>query len=559
MRRLSVLSAVSLWAAACNCGDHTRVPEPTLQVLEKDGVTMRTAVDFGLVQVGVKGVQKLHVRNDGNATLEISSFTAGDMKFGVDTSLPFSLEPGVEGDLALTFMPDTPDLLVTSMLTLSSNDPMNMTYPLMVQGKGVTAVAKADPNPIEFGDVYVNESKQVMLTLTNAGGNDLPVSLAKLTGAPPGVTGDFTALTNAMVPAGMSTSVPLTFMPSMTGDVTGAVEIDIDPMFGGNLTVPLHGHGTQALPQMCFKFDDTMMEQCTSQTVTNLAITYGALCDNNLFACAAAGQRRGALYFKNVGNVPVKYSVRYTPYPYSGGRCDGGTAVNDFTFDNVNPDGGPTMPLDQPTTSLPNALSDPMPWQTTPIGITYRATSRCISEGADQATVVWTRQDPVGTTHLPQTLLATFTGQSLLPDAKPKPVNIGQQNNPASVPFGNPLGVELVTNQGEAPLTVTAVELYEQLGDGGLSSCAGSMSANCQGFIWADGGVPSQLLPVTLDGGANPGMPSQQVIGKLFIGCVTNDGTCPTAITHLQVTAVVSTSDPYAPTVNVPLNAYVQH
>jgi hypothetical protein len=563
VRRLLISSAV-LVTAACDCGGKTHNLVPQIQVVEADMTTARTSVDFGLVQINVKGVQKVHVRNDGNGTLTIDSFSCPDPHFGVDDVLPLSLEPGEVKDVSLTFSPLVPDLRVTSTLTLSSNDPSTPKYDLMVAGQGVTAVAKASPNPLDFGDVYVNESKQVMLTVTNTGGNDLPVMTAKLTGSPAGVTGDFTNLTNAMVPAGGSVSVPLTFTPTVTGAMTGGVEIDVDPVYGTNLSVPLMGRGTQALPQMCFKFDDLGMEQCTDQTTTTLNVVFGSLCDNNLFTCAGmSGQRTGTLYFKNVGNVPVKYSATYTPYPYSNPRCDAGMPPHsDFTFANVPDDGGAPMPVNMATSSLPMMASDPMPWQTTPIAVGYRATSRCTSEGADQATVVWTRQDPIGTTHLPQTLLMTLTGGSLLPAAKAKPVNIGQANAPAAIPFNLPLGVELVTNEGQAPLTLTSADLFEDCGmtDGGcLNSCANAdAGANCKGFIWADGGIPSQLLPVTLDGGANAGMPSQKVIGKLFVGCAANDGSCPTAVTHLKVYAVVQTSDPYAPTVTVPLNAYVQ-
>lgn len=573
MARRLLISFAVLVTAACDCGGKTHNLVPQIQVLEADGMTARSTVDFGFVQVGVKGVQKVRVRNDGNGALTVDSFSCPDPHFGVSTELPLTLQAGDSTDVTLTFAPLMPDLRVTSTLTLSSNDPATPKFDLMVAGQGVTAVASASPNPVDFGDVYVMENKQVMLTVTNTGGNALPVTSAKLTGSPAGVTGDFTALTNAMVPAGGSVSVPLTFAPTVTGDVTGGVEIDVDPMYGTNLSVPLKGRGTQALPQMCFKFDDTGMENCTDQTVTTLNLSFGSLCDNNLFTCAPmTGERSGTLYFKNVGNVPVKYSAQYRPYPYAAARCDGGFAPHsDFTFANVpSPDGGAPMPFDMATSSLPMMATDPMPWQTTPIAVSYRATSRCTGEGADQATVVWTRQDPLGSTHMPQTLLLTLTGGSLLPAAKPKPVNIGQANAPAAIPFTTPISVELVTNEGQAPLTLTAVDLYEEVGcalaDGGMSdggcmsSCAtAGMNSPCKGFIWADGGVPSQLLPVTLDGGANAGTPSQKVIGKLFVGCAADDGSCPTMITHLKVFAVVSTSDPYASTVAVPLNAYVQH
>jgi hypothetical protein len=563
MRR--ILYALALTAAACDCGTHSKTLVPTLQVLEKDGMTARTSVDFGLVQVGVVGVQKVHVRNDGTATLTISDVTSTEMHFGVKTTLPFDLDPAGEGDLELTFTPDTPDVRVTGTMTLTSNDPQAMTYDLMVAGQGVTAVARTSPNPLEFGDVYVSEMKQVMLTLTNAGGNDLPVMGAKLTGMPAGVTADFSMLTNATVPAGMSVSVPVTFAPTMPGDVTGAVEIDIDMMYGGNVTVPLHGHGTQAVPQLCFKFDDETMPRCTGM-MASLDVPFGALCDNTVTTCSGtSGQRSGQLYISNSGNDPVKYSVRYTPYPYSSPRCDAGLPPeSDFVFDNVMvPDGGVPMPLDAPTTQLPMAVTDPMPWQTTPIHVTYRATSRCPSEGADQATVIWTRQDPIGVNHPPQTLIMTLNGTSLLPAAKPVAVNIGSQSFASTAPVIQP--VELVTNEGPGSLTLNAVSLFDEVGcalsdggmtDGGcLNACATSMSANCKGFGWVDGGAP--VFPVWLDGGVPT--PTKQVLGQLWVGCpAAGDPSCPTTVTHLRVIAVVNTSDPYAAQVQVPLNAWVQ-
>jgi hypothetical protein len=209
------------------------------------------------------------------------------------------------------------------------------------------------------------------------------------------------------------------------------------------------------------------------------------------------------------------------------------------------------------------AVTDPMPWQTTPIHVTYRATSRCPGEGADQATVIWTRQDPIGVNHPPQTLLMTLSGTSLLPAAKPVSINIGAQSFPSTAPVFQP--VELVTNEGAGPLTLSAVALYDEVGcvlsdggmtDGGcLSSCATSSSANCKGFGWLDGGAP--VLPVWLDAGVP--MPTKQVLGQLWVGCpAAGDPSCPTTVTNLRIIAVVTTNDPYASQVQVPVTAWVQ-
>src|SRR5262249_15633221 len=81
-------------------------------------------------------------------------------------------------------------------------------------------------------------------------------------------------------------------------------------------------------------------------------------------------------------------------------------------------------------------------------------------------------------------------------------------------------------------------------------------TSDCARFLWAPGQAPSDILPVTLDGGGNSSVPSEQVVGKLFLGCLP-DGGWPTAPTRYKVYALVSTSDPYAPVVTVPISAYV--
>ncbi len=206
MRRL-VLAFAALSVAGCKCGPKTATLSPQLLVLQETTDDPRTNVDFGLVQVGLKGTQNVRIRNGGTATLTLNSFTTTQTLFGVDTTLPADIDPSQELELVTTFSPVTADLHVTGTLTLSTNDSDAMTYDLMMGGQGVTAVATATPNPLALGDVYVGESAATKLTVTNAGGDDLPITLAKVTGSPDGVTADFSALTGQTIPAGGSVSV----------------------------------------------------------------------------------------------------------------------------------------------------------------------------------------------------------------------------------------------------------------------------------------------------------------------------------------------------------------
>ena len=584
MKKLNLLlAALALSFGGCKCEPPTNRLLPFIEVIDAMGGE-RTSVDFGFVQVSVKGVQKVRVRNSGNGALSISAVEPSRSEFGVDSALPFEVAAGGEGELELTFTPTVADQRITGTVRLTTNDPMRQTVELQVAGQGVTAVARPSPTTLAFGDVYVGEMKTLTLTLTNAGGNALPVMGASITGMPPALTGNFANLTNAMIAPGESASVTVTFAPTVAavGPITGAVQIAIDAAFGGGVTVPITGRATQALPRMCFKFDDTGVETCTDQITTNLNVQFGALCDNRIYATGPGactpqtGQRSGKLYFRNEGNVPLDFSVRYRPYIYGGARCDGGVPTSDFVFSNVPvPDGGLPMDLSMSTTSLPAMESDPRPWETAPITVTYRAASACPDEAAEQAQVLWTRQN---STHMPGTLFATLSGSSLLPAAKAKTVNIGQPGQPADVPLTTSIPVELVTNEGAAPLTLNSVELWEEfpafLPDGGtydaggpeggiLSMCNPASPtyefSDCARFQWVPGQSPAMLLPVTLDGGRMAGNPSQATIGRMFVGCLADGGSCPPATTRYKVIAVVNTSDPYAPRVVVPIIAYVRY
>ncbi len=572
MLALVAVAAPMLLAGGCKCGT-TRTTNPKLEVLDAMGGE-RKNVDFGFVQVMIKGTQEVRIRNSGNAVLTISEAKASRAEFGIDTPLPLDVPTGGEAMLKLTFTPTVADQRITGTMTLTSNDPSLMTYELSLAGQGVTAVARTDVRSIDFGDVYVRETKMKSVTLTNTGGNALPVMGASITNSSPDVTGDFTALNGAMIASGASVTVTLQFTPMTAGAIGGQLVIAIDPAYGGNITVPITGRGTEALPRMCFKFDDQAMERCTDQITTSLNLPFGALCDNVIYAtgptaCTAQnGQRSGVLYFRNEGNVPLQFSVRYRPYVEIDPRCpDAGAPHSDFVFANVAvPDGGVPSDFNMPTLTLPVNEMVAKPWETMPIRITYRATSRCPAETSEQAQILWTRQ---GDTRTPGTLFATLSGTSLLPSAKPKTVNLGQQGTPANVPLTVPISVELIVNQGVAPLSVTAITMMEELPaylpDGGtydaggpeggiLQACNPSSpvydDSDCSRFQWTSG--PN--LPATLDGGG--GMVS---LGRMQLGCHADGGDCPISTTRYKVIARVSTTDPYAPIVDVPIIAWVRY
>ena len=559
MKKILCLS-LALLAAGCTCGQRTQQRFPKLEVLDAMG-NERTGVDFGKIQIATTGTQLVRLRNSGTASLDVTSAQFTDAKFAV-TNLPLSIDVNGEAELALTFTPVDADLRVTGTVTLSTNDPARPTVSLSLVGTGVAAAAVVMPNQLDFGDVYVGELKSVTVSLTNAGSNDLPVQDVRLDAlVPAAVTGDLTPLKKTFA-AGESAQATLTFRPTVLPSVvTGALQIVLGGQYG-TTTVPLRGKAIQALPRLCFKWDDSPLERCTDQVTTSLGESAGALCDSRVYPpdggippCRGIDggvvgyTRAGTLYFRNEGNTPVSYTLRYQTL--QGGLCDAGTSIDlQFASAPLLPDGGPQATWTEPTVKVPTAITDPMPWETPPVALTYRPRSVCPNDTSDQAFVIWTRQgEPSGSTRLPQSLFFTLDGTSLLP----KGVNHDDRCTASGSVGTCEMSFVGVASAGTAPLRVTRVTLWqgEPLADGGFGAvpfeqCGPTSGGNCPMFDFAPGLDPNRLLPLTLPGVPNANNPASQVLGTLVFG---DGGVAPLPNVLYTVYGVIDTDDPYSPQV----------
>lgn len=566
-----------LWAVAvfsmvflhCGCDSKTGTRRPKFEILVDDGTDERTLVDFGLVQVELTHTQTFRVRNNGSADLTLTEAKTA-APFGVGSTLPLIIPAGDEARFAVTFTPTLVDQRVTAQLTLESSDVSRPSATLELAGTGVKAVAKVTPSPIAFGNVYVGETKKVTVSLSNAGTQALNVQGAALSSSVAQVTGDLTALKTSLAP-GATVSAELTFAPTAPQPVTGDLELTLEASQGGLLKVPLTAQGVVADPRLCFKFDDTGVEQCTDGASANLNIDFGSFCDPDVFgtdggplACPTVNGRSGQLRVRNEGNWPVSYAMTIDPHPLPGSPCkDAGFATRtDFRF-SVVPDGG-TAKWPLPVEQLPAQLTDTKPWASQPIAITYQPSSRCGAEGSDQATVLWSRRgDPVGTNRAPSIFFVTLGGKSKLPHGEPSTFACGSATTMATVPcvddfFG-------VANTGDAPLVVVGVDLWEEVFtpgvDGGgpnggtLQPCDfGNPASHCTRFAWAatDGGDPNQYAPHIIPAAVNSNTPSQQVLGRLVFGphgagCAIDGGACSGST--YRIYAKVRTADPYEPEV----------
>ncbi len=547
--------------SGCDCGTQTRKLFPKIEVLDEVG-NARSSVEFGQVQLNFTATKKVRIRNAGAAALTLEKAEFSRPLFALGEPMPITIGVNGEYELPLTFTPTVADQRETGTVTITTDDPTNIAVQLSLAGTGVTATAVVQPTTLDFGEVYVGEMKQLPFSLTNSGSNELPVTSAQLgSTVDPSVTAELTPLVKTLA-GGESVRVSVKFAPTAAVALMGALELVL-PAGVGNKTIPIRGSAIQALPKLCFKFDDSATEQCTDGTAAmNLDVRFGNLCDERVyppdggFVCELDGgpvpyTRSGTMFVRNDGNTPVSYSMNISAGSPS--RCDGGASV-DFRYANapLQADGGTQASWVVPTFKLPNAVTDPRDWKTTPVAITYRARSACRGgDDTDLSTIIWTRQgEPLDTTRRPSGMLATLTGNSILPQPLPFPVTF-TGNSPA------PADVSLVTNRGDGPVKLLAAELW-QSADGGLTPgvrCSDVDAGPCTWFAWTAG----PTLPVLLEGTNVPGGQVNKKVGTLSFGIFEADGGFYVPPSQEQrVWAVVDTTDPYAPKVTVPIIGRLQ-
>jgi hypothetical protein len=258
-----------------------------------------------------------------------------------------------------------------------------------------------------------------------------------------------------------------------------------------------------------------------------------------------AYERKGKLYVRNEGNTPVSYSLSITAGQPS--RCNGMSSV-DFQYSNgpAMADGGLPASFMVPSFKLPMSVMAPMPWETAPVVVTYRPRSACRGgDDSDLSTVAWTRQgEPSGSMRRPTSMLATLTGASLLSQPVPNPVSF-TGNRPV------PQDVSLISNTGDGPVQLLGVELWQSQ-DGGTTptqSCAAATTGPCLYYAW----VQPPHFPVLLEGTTVPGARVNTVVGRLAFGVADDGGVYVAPALEQRVFAVVQTSDPYSPSVTVPI------
>ncbi|MCK6547495.1 choice-of-anchor D domain-containing protein [Myxococcota bacterium] len=228
-RSLSTLLIGLLGAHAVACQDDTG----TIKQLEAKMEIDPLSLDFGRVQVGTTAQREIFIRNTGEAVLSLSGVVPGAafdeaFAFEIDrTAIP----PSGLATVRITFSP-TDVGVRTAKLVVKSNDAKIDDAELSLTAEGVATTVEIDPKVLSFGNVVIQSTKTLPLTLRNT--TDLEATIEYIDGLnvklctsgaadpstfciasrdrPIGADSRFT------LPAGAETTLEVQFRPTVAGN-----------------------------------------------------------------------------------------------------------------------------------------------------------------------------------------------------------------------------------------------------------------------------------------------------------------------------------------------------
>jgi|GEM_PF-5559944 len=193
--------------------------------------------------VGQSNDADLTVFNSGRVPLTIRSYVVQN---GTHFSVGMSNPPMVVGaensaTVTMTFTPQQGGALSDSLVIIS-DDPDTSMYTVGLQGNGIAPQdIEVDPNPVSFGQVPMDEHRDMTVTIRNLGSLSLSISNIYLQN-----TSYFSMQSqpNTTIGPGASTSFTLRFSPngSAASRSTNLIIESNDPD-EGTLTVPVQGSG----------------------------------------------------------------------------------------------------------------------------------------------------------------------------------------------------------------------------------------------------------------------------------------------------------------------------
>ncbi|HHE46823.1 MAG TPA: choice-of-anchor D domain-containing protein, partial [Bacteroidetes bacterium] len=217
---------------------------PPLMVLDDDPIRMDLAY-------GESGEDRAALANDGgydlvwDTELEIIREPVPGREWVSWEPQEGEIEPGADVDIVVTF--DTDSLeegLYDANLHVLSNDPENLDRTIYVR-LNVTEVPDIafSPDILDFGEVEVGQSDDILLTVYNRGGGDLVIS--DMTAGGDNFSVDFEW--ELTIAAGDSEEITTSFAPLRLGEINDTLTISSNDPGEGQAEIPMTGTGLGAV------------------------------------------------------------------------------------------------------------------------------------------------------------------------------------------------------------------------------------------------------------------------------------------------------------------------
>ncbi|MFN3740833.1 MAG: choice-of-anchor D domain-containing protein, partial [Thermodesulfovibrionales bacterium] len=219
----------------------TGVNPPDIDVLP-------ATVDFGTVTAGSSKDITITIKNNisSGAALVINNITLTGTGFTLPSppDYPITITAGSTSNITVRFTPPTSGQF-TGTMTISSNDPDEASFPVELKGNGtVPPDIYVSPTGLDFGDVIINQSKTLTLSIENRGGDKLIISSISV---PQGFSlKSEPTYPISLEPGATPVTLEIIFIPINQQTYTGTLTISSNDPDSQTLTVSLSGRGIGA-------------------------------------------------------------------------------------------------------------------------------------------------------------------------------------------------------------------------------------------------------------------------------------------------------------------------
>jgi Abnormal spindle-like microcephaly-assoc'd, ASPM-SPD-2-Hydin len=238
-----------------------------------------TVVNFGSVPLNIASTQSVTLTSTGTAPVILSAATVTGPPFSVNgATFPLTVNPNQSVTLQVQFDP-TAAGAASGQMTLASNSTTGATTRIQLSGTGTPATTPqlmVSTNSLSFGNVAVNSTATLPVTLTSSGTAPLTINAATVNGmgfADPGATLPTTLSPN------QSVTLQVKFSPTAAGAATGQLTVTSNSSTGGSAVVQLSGTGTAATtttPQLLFSSTALAFGSVPAGSTATLSLTLTA-------------------------------------------------------------------------------------------------------------------------------------------------------------------------------------------------------------------------------------------------------------------------------------------